>query len=222
MRGYILDVLDLSVRGSGASSDASRRKNSPQAVKCSAEEALRGVGVSMITSLHLQASANSSCSATNGAVGRSKFAFHTLWSQISGPAIIIPNSTAFDTDILAMLRDVPGDIVIVANALENPANHTSIASMTSPKFVLHVFESDSTFCCFPEGRGAGDEYIGLIKVTSKGVQHLKRAVTAGWKDNMRVELLFQAALRGGASVRVLEMTETSPSLCKPLLAVSGR
>ncbi len=222
MQGYILDVLDSSVKGRGAPSDTPRRKESSQSVKCSAEEALRCVGVSKITSLNVQSSASLSCSANNGSVERWKVALHALLGQISGPAIIVPNTIAFDTGVLAMLRDVPGDIVIVANALESPASHTNISSITSSKCVVRDFESDSTFYCLTEEQGTSDDWIGLIKVTSKGVRHLKRAVTAGWKDNMRVELLFQAALRGGASVRVLEVIGTSPPLHKPLLAVSGR
>ena len=204
MRGYVVDVLNSSSRHAGILSPATNNNGAPRHVKCSAEEALRGVGIRNIVCFELKTADDSSSDNSNGSSERRKVAFCRLLDQLNGPAIIIPNSSAFDTSILEALKDTPGDIVIVVNTRETASINTNAATSRPSEITVQGFENDSTSPCYAEGRHKDDDWLDLMKVTGKGVRHLKRVV-AGCQTTMPAKQLLQAARRDGARVRVLYM-----------------
>jgi phosphoenolpyruvate phosphomutase len=213
MRGYVVNLLNSPSRHANGSSDATVKKQLPRYVTCRAEEALRGVGIRNVACFNLKASEVLSGDADYAFGERWKVAFWQLLGQLNGSAIIIPNTTVFDTSILGILRDAPGDIVIVVNTLESTSMYANAVSVKCSKLVSQDFENDSTFRCCPEGGGKDDDWVGgPMKVTGKGVRHLKRAVAAGWRGTMPAKQLLQAAFHDGANVRVLYMNGQSPSL----------
>jgi phosphoenolpyruvate phosphomutase len=203
MRGYVVNVLNSPSRHADVSPDATGKKTLPRYVKCKAEEALRGVGIRNVACFNVKSSDGFSDDANYAFGERWKVAFWQLLGQLSGPAIIIPNTTVFDTSILGILRDAPGDIVMVVNTGEGASIYTNAVSVKCSRLVSQDFENESIFRCCPEGRGKNDDWVGPMKVTGKGVRHLKRAVAAGWQGTMPAKQLLQAAFHDGAHVRVL-------------------
>jgi phosphoenolpyruvate phosphomutase len=212
MRGYVVNVADSPSGHAGVSTTDA--KEPARYVKCSAEEALRGVGIKNIGCFSLDASGAFSGDADCAIGERWKVGLWQLLGQLNGPAIIIPNTTFFDTNILEILRDAPGDIVIVVKTRGSASRYENIASAKSSELVSGEREDDTTLNCLPENQGKEDDWAGLMKVSGKGIRHLKRAVAAGWRSAMPANDLLQAASRDGARVRLLYMNGHSSCSCE--------
>jgi len=222
MRGYVVNVGNSPSGHANASQDATDAKETARNVKCSAEEALRGVGIKNVGCFTLEASDAFSRDA-NCAIGeRWKVALWQLLGQLNGPSIIIPNTTFFDTSILGTLRDAPGDIVIVVKTRETASTYENTASAKSSKLVSRRSKNGTACSGLPESQGEEDDWAGLMKVTGKGIRHLKRAVAAGWRCAMPAKELLQAASRDGARVRLLCMNGHSSCPCEPFRAPDRR
>jgi phosphoenolpyruvate phosphomutase len=205
LKGYVVNVADSPSKHAFMSPDAAEANGTSRCVKCSAEEALRGVGIKNVACFSLEGSDVFSRDPDCALGERWNAAIWRLLVQLNGPAIIISNTTFFDTSILGMLKDAPGDIVVVKKTREGLTTCESAASAKLSKLVARESGNGTAFRCLPKSREKDGDWIGLIKVTDKGIRHLKRAVAGSCPGAMPANQLLEAALRDGARVRVLYM-----------------
>jgi len=213
-KAYVVNLPEWPCMRSLASSqcETSRPGNGPAPAST-----LHGAGIRDVVYVDNESSEDIAIDDTKSHTSNSWPPLWRLIGQLDGPSLIIPTGLIYETGILSLLRSVPGDIVIGVDASNHDCMRTAAVPVKcSEPFSIRVRNTALLVCCEKVHEKDGD-WIGLMKVTCKGVQHLRRAMSACYQDpQVHARQLLETAIRQGASVKVWYVTPSSAGVDSPV------